>query len=168
MTGRSAQDGVLLGSAHLSPSAGPALGAPLPGSRRRARPPGAAASSWVGETVSQAPAAVAGPSPAHPDPQSRSCLPSTGSRRQPLPPSRRHSGEKSLIRGAELRAGSRAARPPPRVPKATAPPPQPGEDDLTPFEGKAPHLLWLPGLPPEGSCREDHSNLLRGQKFCVL
>lgn len=122
-------DEVLPGGAHLSPCAGPARGAPLPGSRRRVRPPGAAASSWVEETVSSLsliPRSYRGGSPAHPYPCPGLACPSTGSRRQPLLQSRRHSREKSPIRGAELRAGSQAARPPPSVPEAAPPLPQPG------------------------------------------
>lgn len=82
----SALDGVLPCRTHLSPWAGPTLGEPLPGSRRRAQPPGAAASSSVRETGSQdsrlCPSASAGPSLALSYPQSRSCLLVRGSRRQ--------------------------------------------------------------------------------------
>ena len=123
-------------STHLSPWPGPTLGAPLPGSRRRAQPPGAAASSSVREMGSQdshlCPSASAGLSPALSHPQSRSCLPVRGSRRQRKVPD---------PKGAERRAGTQAARPHPSSQRSPPLLPLPATDDQAPIKCKAP----LPG-----------------------
>lgn len=151
-------DGVLPGRAHLFPCAGPALGAPLPRSRRRAWPPGAAASSWVWETVSRdprlcpsAPAALAGPCPALPAPSPGLACGSAGSLRQPPPQSRGgHSREKSLILGGGAAGGDPGARLHPPSQRSPPPPPLPWTDDLTPLNVKTPPPM-ASGNPPEGS-----------------
>lgn len=153
VAGCSALDGVLLCCTHLSPCAGPTLGEPLPGSPRRAQPPGAAASSWVRETVSQDPASVPQPwwvrGQRSPTPSPGLACRSAGSDRQPLLQSRRHGREKSLIPGAEQRAGTQAAHPHPSPQKSPPLPPLPWTDDLTPLKCKDPHLPWLLGFPQE-------------------
>lgn len=143
VTGCSALDGVLLCRAHLSPCAGPALQAPLPGFRRRARPPGAAASFWVGETDSQdprlrpsAPTALVGPSPAIPGPESRSCLPvrwlpPPAAAAVPQPQHRKVPNPGGGAAGGDLRARL-------HPPSQRSPPPLPWTDDRTHFSVKTP------------------------------
>lgn len=128
-----ARAGVPPGRTHLAPRAGPALGAPPPGSRRRARPPGAAASSWgwgdgqPGPRICPAPPPPRRvrarrsptPGPVLPAGPVRSAGATASHRRVPQP--RR---EKSLIPGGGARAGTRGCLHPP----AQRSPPQPPLD----------------------------------------
>lgn len=123
VTGRSAPGAGSPLGAHLAPGAGPALAEPRPGSRRTARPPAAAASSWGAESVSRGPRCPAPGAPHLPGP---SCLRESGSRRQPPPPkSLSSSGEKSLIPGGGAAGGDPGARLHPPSPTSPPPPPLP-------------------------------------------
>lgn len=166
-----AQAGVPPGRTHLAPRAGPALGAPPPGSRRRARPQGAAASSWgwggrSARTPHLSRTSAALEVRARRPPTPVPVLPAGPVRSAPPAPppaaaeSRSHSREKSLIPGGGARAGTQG--PPPPTGPAVAAPGLPWTDARTPLAPRpeAPgnprrFLHGQRGCPaaPSGGCR---------------